>query len=244
MIADSNLIFVIEDDRAVARVICENLRDFGFRTEHFLSGQSLMNRLKTTVPSLCIVDLGLPDRNGLDLVREIQSAGPTAIIILTGRGHPSDRVVGLEHGADDYVVKPFEPRELVARVRSVLRRVAPGAQSAPTPAVACFEGWRFDLGSQQLFAADGRQVALSAAEARLLKTLVRSPNRILSRESLLENRADLAPFDRSIDVRISRLRRKFGEDPQEPRLIKTVYGAGYMLCATVLWEIGDRRPHD
>jgi DNA-binding response OmpR family regulator len=147
-------------------------------------------------------------------------------------------VLGLELGADDYLVKPFEPRELVARVRSILRRYQRAA--APEPggtdrSVAVFGPWRFDSSRHSLIRADGSETSLSAAEAVLLLALVRRPNRILSREQLLGER-DVDPFDRSIDVRISRLRRKLDDDPHSPKLIKTVYGAGYLFSAQVSWE--------
>jgi DNA-binding response OmpR family regulator len=147
-------------------------------------------------------------------------------------------VLGLELGADDYIVKPFEPRELVARVRSILRRyqrAAPAEAGSGEQTVARFAGWAFDSGRHALIAPDGREVGLSAAEAGLLTTLLRRPNKILSREQLLGER-DVDPFDRSIDVRISRLRRKLDDDPQNPKLIKTVYGAGYLFSAQVGWE--------
>jgi DNA-binding response OmpR family regulator len=172
--------------------------------------------------------------------RELQEGSPCAVLILTGRTDITDRVLGLELGADDYIVKPFEPRELVARVRSILRRylraaaLDPAAESDAS-AIACFGNWRFDTGRHALARPDGEEVSLSAAEAALLLTLLRRPNKILSREQLLGER-DVDPFDRSIDVRISRLRRKLDDDPQHPKLIKTVYGAGYLFSTAVRWE--------
>lgn len=236
---DTNaLILVLEDEPDIARLICNSLGEYGFRSEHLTTGQQLLARARQAAPDLCIVDLGLPDMDGMQVVRALQDGSPCAVLILTGRNDVTDRVLGLELGADDYIVKPFEPRELVARVRSILRRYQRAAPAEPTPSeasLARFAEWTFDKGRHALIAPDGREINLSAAEAALLLTMLRRPNKILSREQLLGER-DLDPFDRSIDVRISRLRRKLDDDPQNPRLIKTVYGAGYLFSAQVIWE--------
>ena len=229
-------IFVVEDDPEVSRLVARTLQEFSFITQEFRDGASVLRRLLTDRPDLCVVDLGLPDMDGIELVREIARRCDCGMLILTGRGYTADRVMGLEVGADDYVVKPFEPRELVARVRSILRRYQKAAASEPGGQTgARFSGWHFDIGRLSLSADDGREISLSAAEAALLQTLLRKPNKILTREQLIGER-DLDPFDRSIDVRISRLRRKLEDDPQDPKIIKTVYGAGYLLCASVEWE--------
>ena len=230
-------IFVLEDDPEVARLICMSLAEYGFRCEQMRAGRQLLERARQLAPDLCIVDLGLPDMDGMQVVRELQDGSPCAVLILTGRNDVTDRVLGLELGADDYIVKPFEPRELVARVRSILRRYqrAPAAEAPSERKLARFAGWSFDANRHALTAPDGREISLSAAEAGLLATLLRRPNKILSREQLLGER-DVDPFDRSIDVRISRLRRKLDDDPQNPKLIKTVYGAGYLFSAQVEWQ--------
>ncbi|MDK9722074.1 MAG: response regulator transcription factor [Rhodospirillales bacterium] len=230
-------VFVVEDDFDVGRLICRSLDEFEFTARHFRTGGELLKQLKREEPALCIVDLGLPDIDGIQVVREIEERHDCAILILTGRQGVSDRVLGLELGADDYMVKPFEPRELVARVRSILRRWhrAPAKELQQNLGKARFADWIFDADMNRLCSLDGEQVDLSASEAALLGGLLRSPKRILSRDQLLGERSD-APFDRSIDVRISRLRRKLGDDPHHPRLIKTVYGAGYILSATVTWD--------
>ena len=233
---DSPLIFIVEDEADIARLIASTLAEYGFRTETFGSGRGLLARTRRVQPELAILDLGLPDMDGLQVLRELQEQHPCAALILTGRDGLTDRVLGLELGADDYLVKPFEPRELVARVRSILRRYQKAAASEPSGyAGVRFSGWHFDIGRLSLTAEDGREVSLSAAEAALLQTLLKRPNKILTREQLIGER-DLDPFDRSIDVRISRLRRKLEDDPQDPKIIKTVYGAGYLLCASVIWE--------
>ena len=232
---DSPLIFVVEDEADIARLICATLGEYGFRSESFATGRSLLARVRRHAPELAILDLGLPDMDGLQVLRELQELHPCAALILTGRDGLTDRVLGLELGADDYLVKPFEPRELVARVRSILRRYQRAASAEPARHTgARFAGWTFDIGRLSLLHDDGRELSLSAAEAALLQTLLRRPNKILTREQLIGER-DLDPFDRSIDVRISRLRRKLEDEPQDPKIIKTVYGAGYLLCATVEW---------
>ena len=233
---DSPLIFVVEDEADIARLIVGTLAEYGFRCETFGTGRALLARAKRMQPELAILDLGLPDMDGLQVLRELQEQHPCAALILTGRDGLTDRVLGLELGADDYLVKPFEPRELVARVRSILRRYQKAATPEPGGHSAVhFAGWHFDIGRLNLVADDGREVSLSAAEAALLQTLLKRPNKILTREQLIGER-ELDPFDRSIDVRISRLRRKLEDDPQDPKIIKTVYGAGYLLCAAVVWE--------
>ncbi|TXI75180.1 MAG: response regulator transcription factor [Dechloromonas sp.] len=229
----AKLIAIVEDDPDVARIIEQSLKDFGFRTAWCRSGGELLRRLRSLAPDLCIIDLGLPDMDGIEAMQRVRAITSCGILILTGRAHVSDRVMGLELGADDYVLKPFEPRELVARVRSILRRRE--AAALPQMQVAEFGGWRFNLANNTLHAPTGEAHLLSTSEAELLKVFVSNPNRILQREKLMGTR-DLAPTDRSIDVRISRLRRKLEPDPQSPAFIKTVYGAGYLFMATVEWS--------
>ena len=231
-----SLVYVIEDDPAVARLVLATLAEFGFNGEGFSTGASVLRRLQVEKPDLCIIDLGLPDMDGIDLMRRIQAASNAGVLILTGRGHPADRVMGLELGGDDYVTKPFEARELVARVRSILRRrsLAPG-QSNGHRRYATFLGWRIDCAANVLRAPDGSEHLLGTAETQVLRCFVERPHQILTREQLMGAR-DLLPTDRSIDVRISRLRRKIERDPHEPAIIKTVYGAGYLFAANVDWE--------
>ncbi len=239
--APEALIFVIEDDDAVSKLVIDTLHQFGFATQAHRSGAHVLSRLQTERPDLCIVDLGLPDMDGMDLVRKIGEVSSCGVLILSGRGHSADRVIGLEHGGDDYVVKPFEARELVARVRSILRRRAgnPGAGRATDGArarrYASFLGWTLDCAANVLRAADGSEHVLGMAETQVLRAFVERPHQILNREQLMGQR-DLSPLDRSIDVRISRLRRKLESDPQNPKVIKTVYGAGYMFSAAVTWS--------
>lgn len=229
-------IFVLEDDADVARLICMNLSEYGFRCEHLSTGRQLLARARQSAPDLCIVDLGLPDMDGIEVMQRVRAQSACGIVILTGRAHVSDRVMGLELGADDYVLKPFEPRELVARIRSILRRnEATAGADAKSRQIAEFSGWRFNLGNNTLHAPNGAEHLLSTAEAELLKVFVNHPNRILQREQLMGTR-DVSPTDRNIDVRISRLRRKLEQDQDNPALIKTVYGAGYLFLGAVRWD--------
>ncbi|KAF1043896.1 response regulator transcription factor [Xylophilus sp.] len=226
------LVYVVEDDAAVARLVVDTLREFGFAVERFAEGGAALRRLQAAQPDVCIIDLGLPDMDGIELVRRVRLLGGAGVLILSGRDHPVDRVMGLELGGDDYVVKPFDARELVARVRSILRR---RGEAGPARRRAAFAGWTLDCAANLLRAADGTEHVVGLAEAQVLRVLLERPHQILTREQLLGMR-DLAPTDRSIDVRISRLRRRIEPDPAHPRIIKTVYGAGYLFAADVQWS--------
>jgi DNA-binding response OmpR family regulator len=232
------LIAIVEDDHLVAGTLVQILRAFGFQTEWCRTAGDLSRLLKVRAPDLCIIDLGLPDVDGVDLVRKLKEAENFGILIVTGRGSLTDRVLGLEVGADDYMVKPFEPRELIARVRSILRRHGPShppsANGSPGRH-AIFGDWHFMPEILTIKGADGSLQKLSAAEGRLLTCLLENPNRILTREQLAGNR-DISAFDRSIDVSISRLRKRLHDDPNQPAMIKTVYGAGYLLAVKVQWH--------
>lgn len=234
----SKTIAIVEDDPDVAKIIEQVLGDFGFRTVWCRSASDLLRRLRTLSPDLCIIDLGLPDMDGIEAMQRVKAQSACGILILTGRAHVSDRVMGLELGADDYMLKPFEPRELVARVRSIVRRRE--SSEAPARQIAEFSGWRFNLANNRLTSPDGEEHALSTAESELLKVFINNPNRILQREKLMGTR-DLAPTDRAIDVRISRLRRKLEPDADSQAFIKTVYGAGYLFLATVVWQPANGR---
>lgn len=232
-----SLIYLVEDDEDVARVVMQVLQDFEFLVEWFCDGSSLLRRLKTERPDLCILDLGLPDMDGVTLIKQVAALHNCGLLVLTGRGHPFDRVMGLEMGSDDYVVKPFEPRELVARVRSILRRSSPASSpnhSKPRR-YASFLGWTLDCAANTLTSPRGTEHLLSTAETQVLREFVERPHQILTREQLMGQR-DISPMDRSIDVRISRIRRKIEADPQNAKIIKTVYGAGYMFVAQVTWS--------
>jgi len=232
-------IYLIEDELDICHVVSDQLETYGYDVTTFQTGREGRAAIRREAPDLLIVDLVLPDMNGLDLVRELWTDVRFGLIVLTGRTAVSDRVLGLELGADDYVMKPFEPRELVARVGATLRRhdqLLAAARNAEQSR-ATFGPWTFDVGNLTLTRDDGHIESLTAAEAALLLMFVRSPNRVLSREQLQTDGddADDFPYERSIDVRISRLRKKIEVDPRKPQLIKTVYGAGYVLAKEVTW---------
>jgi DNA-binding response OmpR family regulator len=230
------IVYVVEDQVEIGRLVCATLNDNGFRAEHFRTGANFLHGLKKKTPAVSVIDLGLPDLDGLQLIRLVQSTSDSAILVLTGRSSVDDRILGLELGADDYMVKPFEPREVVARVNTILRRLErSGERKGASPKIARFSGWTFEESCNRLTAPDGREVELSVAESRLLATMLKRPNRILNRSDLLDE-GGREPLDRSIDARISRLRRKLHGDDDKAEIIKTIYGAGYLLVAKVEWE--------
>ncbi|MEH6627015.1 MAG: response regulator transcription factor [Motiliproteus sp.] len=233
------LIYVIEDEADIASLVCRELESFGFDTRSYNTGGQASLAIKHRLPDLCIVDLGLPDMDGMGLVRELCEKHRLGVVILTGRGSLPDRVFGLEVGADDYIIKPFDPRELVARVKSVCRRlenIEPESSTAIGTQVR-FADWTFSPPTLTLVSATGASEELSAAESELLCVLLKSPKQVLSRDQLMGRLMgrESMPFDRSIDVRMSRIRKKLEADPKNPKIIKTVYGAGYMFVADVEW---------
>lgn len=228
------LIYVIDDEQDICDLVCTELERYGFSTEAFSTGSQAQRAIKKRIPSLCIIDLGLPDMDGLSLVQNLFSDKKIGVIILSGRNSLPDKVLGLELGADDYIGKPFDPRELVARAKSIVRRLNSNDQVTADHHSAIFGEWAFDQPTLTLTNNDGRKIMLSAAEAEILNIFLKAPKKILSRERLLSEHS--MPFDRSIDVRMSRLRKKIEEDHKNPRIIKTVYGAGYIFTADVIWR--------
>ncbi len=233
--AAHELIYVVEDDPRVSQLIEKALKGFSFRCEMFTNGSDFLRRSRVQAPHVALLDLGLPDMDGLQVIQKLGPQHGFGILVVTGRSDSHDCVMALELGADDYVVKPFEPRELVARVRSVVRRYRDPAPAPDAVKSARFSGWRFELATHLLMSPDGSESTLSVAEASLLKVMLERPNQILSREQLLDGR-DVDALDRSIDLRVSRLRRRLEENPQHAKIIKTVYGAGYLFASTVTWE--------
>ncbi|KCV81890.1 DNA-binding response regulator [Actibacterium atlanticum] len=233
------LVYILEDDVDISNVVQRTLKAEGFLVEVFQRKGSFLNQFKRKAPDLCLVDLTLPDGDGLSVITENLHKSGVPAIVVTGKSAVTDRIIGLEVGADDYITKPFEPRELVARVRAVLRRIRlSGDQAAAGPQrVAQFDDWTADLQSCTLIHASGAAVDLGAAETRLLEVLLKSAGRVLSRGQLMDHihSSDEEPLDRSVDARISRLRKRLGDDPKDPRLVRTVYGAGYVFSAKVEW---------
>ncbi|MFN3936468.1 MAG: response regulator transcription factor [Gemmobacter sp.] len=226
---------ILDDEPEIRRMLAEALEEAGFRVTGFSRATEFEAALNRSVPDVCLVDLGLPDRDGLAVVHRLALESGAAIIIISGRAQVQDRVTGLELGADDYIIKPFEPAEVVARVRARLRK---GRQEATrSPQVARFNGWRAEFDRYVLTAPDGTEVTFSHAEGEVLRLFLESPRRLISRAQMQESLGGAAgeSFDRAMDVRISRLRTKLGEDPKNPRLIKTIYGAGYIFLGDVAW---------
>jgi two-component system OmpR family response regulator len=229
-------VLIVDDDREIRDLLSRFLRGHGFRVDVAADGRQMIKALADGRFDLVVLDVMLPGEDGLSLCRRLRAEGRLPVIMLTALGEETDRIVGLELGADDYLAKPFNPRELLARIRAVLRRAEPGAQPIPDEAAALtFLGWRLDLARRALFDPDGALVALTAGEYALLLALAERPNRVLSREQLLDltRGRDAQPFDRSVDVQLSRLRRKIEPDPKNPALIKTVRGGGYLFAAPV-----------
>ena len=225
---------VVDDDHDIRDSLCSYLRGFGLQAEAAPDGVAMRRLMTAAHVDLVILDLMLPGEDGLSLLRWVQQHSRVPVIMLTARGDPASRVVGLELGADDYIAKPFEPRELVARVQAVLRRGRRAAEDAQR--VVRFGSWRFDRVARQLVSADDVTVALSNAEHRLLSAFVDHAGRVLSRERLLDlTRAPGAEVnDRSIDLAVSRLRGKLGDDARGAELIRTIRGEGYLFDVEVL----------
>ena len=225
-------VLVVDDDPSVRQMLTDYLSAHGYEVRQAASGAAMRAELERALPAVVLLDIGLPGEDGLTLARYLRERHDVGIIMVTGAGDVVDRVAGLEVGADDYIAKPFDPRELRARLKSVLRRLEgkpeKKASSAPKiPVGRC----HLDLKSRILCDAKGREIPITAMEFDLLKALSEHPNQVLTRDRLLtltRNR-EWEPFDRSIDIRITRLRRKVEEDPARPRTIKTVRGAGYMF---------------
>lgn len=233
-------ILIVDDDRDISTLLAEYLEKNGYKALTAGDGKAMWKVLDESRIDLIVLDLNLPGDDGLTLCRNLRARSNIPIVMLTARGEPVDRILGLEMGADDYLPKPFEPRELFARIRSVLRRtqaLPPGMQ-ASEPQQIRFAGWTMDYTARHLINPEGVVVALSGAEFRLLKIFLDHANRVLSRDQLLNltHGRDADPFDRSIDLQISRLRQKLGEDARSPQIIKTVRNEGYVLATVVAKE--------
>jgi two-component system OmpR family response regulator len=228
---------VVDDDTDITTLLGNYLGGQGFRVSQLHSGRSLVSLMASDPPALVLLDLGLPGEDGLVIARQLREHWRCGLVIVTGRGDPVDKVVGLEIGADDYVTKPFDLRELVARIKAVLRRLEPPPSQPAEAARALlrFEGWRLDQAARQLESPSGAAVALTAGEFDLLCVFANNAGRVLSRDFLLEHTRgrEAGPFDRTIDVQVGRLRKKIESDPEDPRLIRSVRSAGYVFVPSV-----------
>jgi len=234
-------IAVVDDHRDIRDLVGQYLSKQGYRISLAESGAALRRLLEKSSLDLIILDVMMPGEDGLSVCRDIRASTQIPIIFLTAMAEDMDRIIGLELGADDYVVKPFNSRELLARVRAVLRRVnslPPQQRQSLKAKVIQFDHWRLDVGRQELTDKDGVGIALSTAEFRLLKAFLEHPGLVLNRDQLLDLTVGRAAdvFDRSIDNHVSRLRRKLEEDPKNPSIIKTHWGGGYSLSANVVAE--------
>lgn len=231
--SDMPHLLVVDDDPAVRDVVGRYFSAQGFAIVEAADAAAARRAVERERVDLALLDIGLPGEDGLSLTRYLREHWHGPVIIVSGRGGSVEQVVGLELGADDYVTKPFDLRELLARVRSVLRRA--GAAAAPLSARYEFCGLRLDPGARRLCDGDGEEIELTSGEFDLLHALIEHPNRVLSRDQLMQriHGREAGPFDRAIDVQVGRLRRKIEPDPLRPRLIKSVRGAGYLFAAPV-----------
>lgn len=228
-------LLVVDDDAEIVQLLHDFLLRYGFRVSTAGDGKEMRRALKQWTIDLVILDLMLPGEDGLTLCKALRVESDVPVIMLTAVAEEADRIVGLEIGADDYLVKPFNPRELLARIRAIFRRAGGGAAGDAAPPVLRFAGWRFDLGRRELHAPDGTLVHLSGGEFLLLRAFAERPQQAIGRDELLDlyKGDSSAPFDRSIDLQVSRLRRKIEESSRDPSLIKTVRGVGYQFTAPV-----------
>lgn len=230
-------ILVVDDEDDIREPLAKYLSKNGMRVSSANGGSALREMLKSTAPNLIVLDIMMPGEDGLSLCRYLRETTDIPVILLTAMAEDTDRIVGLEVGADDYVTKPFNPRELLARIKAVLRRTnAMPSAVAPAPSGNLkFANWVLDTQRRELLDSTGVSVSLSTAEYRLLSVLLQRPNMVLSRDQLLDLTAgrDAVLFDRSIDNQISRLRKKIEADAKKPKIIQTVWGGGYTLAADV-----------
>ncbi|MBR8457405.1 response regulator [Burkholderia dolosa] len=233
-------VLIVDDDRAIRELIADYLEKNGMRVSLAANGREMRNVLDDGAPDLIVLDLMLPVEDGLVLCRDLRAGKfrTVPVLMLTARGEETDRIIGLEMGADDYLAKPFAVRELLARIRSVLRRarmLPPGMQVTETAAMLAFGEWRLDTTGRHLLDTEGTLVALSGAEYRLLRVFLDHPQRVLTRDQLLNltqgRQSD--PFDRSIDLLVSRLRQRLRDGAREPRYIKTLRNEGYVFSSAV-----------
>jgi two-component system OmpR family response regulator len=230
-------VLVVDDDAEIRTLLAEYLSRNGYRVSTVADGRGMWAALQSKPPDIIVLDVMLPGDDGLTLCRDLRAHSSVPVIMLTARSDETDRIVGLEIGADDYLPKPFNPRELLARVKSVLRRsrTLAGDRLSGDAKTFRFAGWTLDLAARHLVSPEGIVVPLSGVEFKLLRVFLAHPNRVLARDQLIDlmMSRDAGPFDRAIDVQVSRLRHRLQDDARQPSLIKTVRGEGYVLAAEV-----------
>lgn len=237
----SDLILVVDDEEDMRDIVRTLLEINGFDVIEAASAEEMFNKIDTHDVSLIILDIGLPESDGLTAMKKARLKNDIPIVLLTGKGDVIDKVLGLELGADDYITKPFHSHELIARIKSVLRRTSPTPEPEKSteekPTVIQFSGWKLNVSSQRLVDPAGQEVVITSHEFFILQTLIKAAGRTLSREQLLDSvssgRREYLPFDRSLDVMIAKIRKKLGDDPKKPEFIKTIRQTGYMFIATV-----------
>jgi len=230
-------IAILDDEADITTLLANYLQGQGFRVSQTHNGAALLGLMASDPPQLVLLDLGLPGEDGFSIARQLREHWQCGLVIVTGRGDAIDKVVGLEVGADDYVTKPFDLRELLALINAVLRRTlnAPASAASPPRGVYRFATWQLDVAARRLTDPKGAEVALTGGEFAILCAFVQHPDRVLSRDFLLEKTRgrEAGPFDRTIDVQIGRLRKKLEVNADDPQVIKSVRGAGYILVAPV-----------
>ena len=228
-------VLVVDDDAEIRNLLAEYLGQNGYRVSLARDGREMRQALEASRPDIVVLDVMLPGEDGLALCRDLRAKSETPVIMLTARGEELDRIIGIEMGADDYLAKPFNPRELLARMKGILRRARALPRARCEAQRLRFAGWTLDLAARHLVAPDGVVVSLSGTEFRLLSVFLEHPNRVLDRNQLMDLTLgrEATPFDRSIDVQVSRLRQRLRDDAREPRIIKTVRNGGYVLAAAV-----------
>ena len=228
---------VLDDETDITTLLANYLQGHGYRVSQVHDGRALLQLMASDCPALVLLDLGLPGEDGFAIARQLREHWRCGLVIVTGRGDAVDKVVGLEVGADDYVTKPFDLRELAARVKAVLRRLEPAAGvAAASPRIGYrFNGWELNVGARRLASSAGVDAGLTGGEFDLLLVFVRHPGRVLSRDFLLEQTRgrEAAPFDRTVDVQVGRLRKKLGVDVDDAQVIQSVRGAGYVFLPPV-----------
>lgn len=224
------LVLVADDEPRITKLVSIALGEEGFRVVTATSGEEALAKAEEVRPDIVLLDIVMPDLDGIEVMRQLRERRPVAVILLTAKGSTADKAKGLDLGADDYIAKPFNPRELLARIRAVLRR-AQNRPAAEPETVTRFGPFELDLNAHRL-TREGKPVSLTSGEFDLLVILVAHPNKVLDRDRLLDllTGAERSPFDRSIDVRVTRLRGKIETNPSEPVYIKTIWGKGYMFC--------------